>query len=493
VTQTAYESQLIEDRLERHEALAKVLLRVGATGRPADPAVVAHHFDQAHCPIEALTYYLAAATRSQSMGALAEMTVHLTRADELLAEVDEPLASQFELAIRLSRGLLVATTGGYGAPDAVAEFGESMAVCRRLKDDPSAGSGVLKALFGLWCYYYSTGGLAESEELTAAIDEQLAVATLPAGRPSYHACKGVELFCKGELPASHGHFATAIELIVDDDVDPTEWYLPNDPLAAVYAFLSPMWLLGGEEERAVQAAAAGLARCEGLAFPWGPFSVAFVRTYESWMHRERGDLVAARLAADHVIEVGERHGFVDWAVAGRLQRAAADLAAEPTVERVQALGDAIQDFRVIGEEWILSSLVIDQGWGCLALGDYDQAETCIAEAEDILSHGQRTSEAELLRLGAELTARRDGPMHPSVAEDLRRAMQIALDQGALLFVLRCGTSYERWLGPDALAALDGELLDALRRAAAVFGSGAADRERFLRNCGPSAVVSRVGA
>jgi len=70
-------------------------------------------------------------------------------------------------------------------------------------------------------------------------------------------------------------------------------------------------------------------------------------------------------------------------------------------------------------------------------------------------------------------------------------MQFALQQGAHLFVLRCGISYERWLGHDALAALDGELVDAYRRAAALFGSSPADRERFLRNCGPSAVVSRA--
>jgi hypothetical protein len=219
--------------------------------------------------------------------------------------------------------------------------------------------------------------------------------------------------------------------------------------------------------------------------------VAFVRAYESWMHRERGDLTAARIAARHVIEVGTRHGFPDWAVAGRMQLIAADLAEEPAEPQINALSDAIQDFHKIGAEWILSSLVIDKGWSCLAVGDYAQVEWCIAEAEEILSHGQRTSEAELIRLGAELTARRSGPLHPSFARNLQRSMRYALGQGALLFVLRSGTSYERWLGPDALADLDDELLEGYRRAALLFGTDAADRERFLRNCGPAAAVSRA--
>ena len=120
-------------------------------------------------------------------------------------------------------------TAGYGATNAVEDFARSLDLCDRLKGVPGAETGILKAFFGLWCVYYATGDLRRSEEITAAILGQLEIATMPAGRPSYHSCKGVELFCLGDLSASSHHFGSAIELFADDDVDPAEWALPNDP------------------------------------------------------------------------------------------------------------------------------------------------------------------------------------------------------------------------------------------------------------------------
>jgi tetratricopeptide (TPR) repeat protein len=299
----------------------------------------------------------------------------------------------------------------------------------------------------------------------------------------------VELFCAGDLPSAERHFRAAIELFADDDVDPAQWPLPNDPLGAVYAFLSPLQLFWGDEHGALIAAAAGVERCRELEFPRGPFTIAFVRTYEAWMHRERGMPDAAIAAAEEVIELGERHGFFDWVAAGRIQRLAATLAKEPSVAVLDELGDAIQAFRINGEEWILSSLLIDRGWGYLALGDLEQAESCLVETQEVLGHGQKTSLAEAHRLRAELVARRSGPHDPAVADELRAGMRFAIGQVAHLFVLRCGASYERWLGLDGL---DADLRQAYEEAMARFGPTLSERERFLRWCGPDASMSAAG-
>src|SRR5207249_3703013 len=99
VGEAAYESQLLEERPDRHEALARLLLAGGTTGRPADPAVVGRHFEHANRPTEAITQYLEAATRGQALGAYAEVMAQLDRAERLVATLEEPAQPPFELAV----------------------------------------------------------------------------------------------------------------------------------------------------------------------------------------------------------------------------------------------------------------------------------------------------------------------------------------------------------------------------------------------------------
>ncbi len=489
VSQAAYESQLMEERVERHSALAELLLRGGTNGRASDPAVIAFHFDRAERPTEAVTQYLAAAAQAQAVGALTEVMTHVARADELLGVVDEAMRAPLELSICFARGVAASAAGGYGTPTAVEDFTRSVELCGELKDIPGMGAGVLKALLGLWCYYYSTGELTKSEGVTAAMEKQLEVVTMPAGRPSYHACKGVELFCMGDLPRSEQHLLAAVELFADDDVDPADWALPNDPLAAVYAFLAPLRLFQGHEDLGISMATLGVDRSLHLEFPRGPFTVAFVRAYEAWMHRERGAFPEAFAAAEEVVRLGELHGFFDWSTAGRMQIAAAAIAMNPTFEGLDELTRAIAAFRVGGEEWILSSLQLEQGWGYLALGDLDSAEACLHDAEEVISHGQHTSLAEAHRLRAEILVRRQGADLALVAAELCDGMRFALGQGAQLFVMRCGASYERWLGLDGL---DADLQAAYEHARLLFAADSTSLERFLRTCGPTAAVTTVG-
>jgi class 3 adenylate cyclase/tetratricopeptide (TPR) repeat protein len=475
VGQAAYESQLMEERAERHGALADVLVRGDSAGRPADPAVVAFHFDRAGRVVEAATYYFAAAGRAQAVGALVEVVTHLTRVEEIILDLDEPLRGTFELSVRLMRGMTAQALVGYGASNASDDFARALELCDRLKDVPGTEASVLQALFGLWCMYYATGDLRRSEEVTAAIQDQLEIATMPAGRPSYHSCKGVELFCLGDLAASERHFDAAIGLFAEDDVDPAFWRLPNDPLAAVYAFLSPLRLFQGDEEAALHVARLGVERSRDLEFPRGPFSIAFVRTYEAWMHRERGAIPEAIEAADEATRLGEQSGFSDWATAGRMHKAAALVAESPTMEGLEDLGRAIAAFRVGGAEWTVTSVQLDRGWGYVLLGDLEQAEACLQDAEEVIGHLQRTSVAEAHRLRAELRARRFGA-DDAVASELATGMRLAMSQGAPLYVLRAGATFERWFGPERL---DRDLRAAYEAALAIFGPDLAARRRFL--------------
>jgi hypothetical protein len=378
---------------------------------------------------------------------------------------DETARAQFELALRLTRGLAVSSTAGYAAPGVVEDFGRARDLCELLDDVPGVGTDLLKALFGLWSYYCVSGDFATVAAVTASIDHQLEKASMPAGRPSLDACRGVAAFFRGDLDDADRLLNGAVAGFVDDDVDPASWVLPNDPLAAALAFLGPLRFLRGDEAGAFDAVRAGLARCEGLEFPRGPFSVAFVRNYEAFLHRARGDADAAVAAAEDVIRVGERHGFLDWQIVGQMQLYAAQAMTAASPEAVGRLSEAITTWCTVGGEALVPYLLVEQAAGYLALDEVDPAAGALDHAFEIIGRGQRLAAAEALRLRAELTARTNPDGHDAIAADLVEAIRLGEEQSAVWFVLRAALSHARLLGGDSM---DPGVRAALTRAVAAF-------------------------
>jgi class 3 adenylate cyclase len=470
VGEAAYDSQLLAERPERHEVLARLLLDQGDDGwRGSDPTVVALHFERAGLAVEAIGQYLVAAARNQAVGAFAEVTASMDRAETLLAMTPEPLRPGLELGIRMSRGLAVSSASGYAAQAVIDDFGRAVELCDELREVTFFGQGVLHALLGLWMYYCATAQLATATSISDTLEQQLERVQMRAGWPSFHACRGVERFYTGDLDEADERLELAIELLADDDIDVSEWPLPHCPLAAVLAFVGPLRLIRGDERGALEAIDAGVERCGTLAFPIGPFSRAFVGVYEGWVHRMRGDLVAARQAAEEVVRIGEQHGFFDWLATGRIHLAAVRAAEEPSVAALGELGEAITTWRAVGGKVALPSLIAEQAFGYLVIGERQRAASCLADAEDLSGGVQGLAVPELGRLRAELVAMTNGVDDPRVAAELAGAMRTAVGQGAHLHVLRCGATHERLLGTGAL---EEDLRQAFKTARAKFGERA---------------------
>lgn len=475
VGQAAYESQLHTERPERHEAVARVLVEEGMAGRAADPAVVAYHFDEAGLGSEAIGQYLAAANREQALGAYDEVLAHLSRANDLVAGLSDVERPPLELAVRLSRGAAASAIGGYAAPQAVEDFQRALDVCHDLREVPGMGVGMQSALLGLWAYYSVSGDLTTARTISTAMAEhaqrlvRLKEPGLPGALPSFYVCRGVEHFFAGSLAASREHFELAVEQLATDDIDPAQWPLPNDPLAGVLSFLAMVCVLTGDEEGALAATKRGVDRSAELAFPIGPFSLGFVRNYETWMHRARGALDDAARAAAEVSRIGERHGFFDWLIIGHIHLAAVAAAQEPSHAALAELGAGIETWRAGGGELMLPWLMIEQAWGYVALGEADRAAERLDEATELIERGQWLFAAEAHRLRAELTAVSTGADDPAVAAELAAGMRVAVEQGAALFVLRCAASFERWLGAPAMPPELRRFADEARRGLPVAG------------------------
>ena len=215
VRDAAYQAQLMNDRAARHLATARVL----AMAKAADPALKAFHFDHAGLPEEALVFYLQAMARAKAAGAFAEILAHTSRCESLLPAVaDETVRTQFELAVRLNRGLAVSSTAGYAAPAAVEDFGRARDLCDQLRDVPGVGLELLKALFGLWGYYCASADFDVAASVSGAIGRQLDGTAMHAGRASLDACRGVEAFYRGDFRRAGDLLTRAVEAIPEDDV-----------------------------------------------------------------------------------------------------------------------------------------------------------------------------------------------------------------------------------------------------------------------------------
>jgi class 3 adenylate cyclase/tetratricopeptide (TPR) repeat protein len=462
----AYRSQLNDDRNARHLAAAQVL----AEARMADPALTAFHFDRAGRPVEALVQYLQAVSRAQAAGSFAEVLAHLVRCEALLASVpNEAVRAQFELAVRLNRGLAVTSTSGYAAPGAVENFGLARDLCERLTDAPGAGTELVKALFGIWVYYCSRGDFDATASVASVIDRQLDRTPMRAGRPSLDASCGVEAFYRGDFPRADALLTRAVAEFGEDDVDATDWRLPNDPLAVAYAYLGPLRFMTGDVAGALQAIRAGLERSEPLEFPRGPFSLAFVRTYESIVNRQLGDAKAARDAADEAARLGERYGFFDWQAVGRAHRGAAGVLLDPFSEALAEMEEGIATWSAAGGEAGIPWLRMELAGYHLARDDLEQAKASLELAFEGMARGQRLALAEALRLRAELRLRSDPSARAEADADLREAIGVAREQGDVYSLLRVALTHRRRFDREG-----GELVEAaLAEAVAAYGEEAA--------------------
>jgi class 3 adenylate cyclase len=447
VRDAAYASQLHRDRAARHHAVADVLARLDDEGKPVDAAVTAYHYDRGGDPGRAVGRYVVAAERAGRTGAFDEALVHIERAAALMPSVPADAAPLVELGLCLARGRLATNQGGYLAPGVVDDYDRALALCAKVTEDPDVAGYVLRALFGIWSWYCTKGELDQLSEACGALERQLATTPVAGGAPALISCHGVEHFYTGRFVESRQCLEEAVAGFVTDDIaDWSDWQIPNDPLAACYAFLASARFLLGDEPGALASLSDGLARCAGLRFPHGAFTHAFVRSYESWLHRARGDAESAREAAEDIVRVAERHGFVFWLIVGQMQLSATNATVAPCRAGLDALGEAIALYRSLGIGVMFHAFVLEQAEGYLTVGAVDEAGACV---EDVLSSPTHAYVlADALRLRAEVAAARGRAGSAGVEADLRAALDAARTQGAVFYAGRITASYRRLVGHD---------------------------------------------
>jgi tetratricopeptide (TPR) repeat protein len=455
ITEAAYGLVLQDRRARLHRRLAEVMAERHASGGPVDWNVVGHHLKRARRPLDAYEAILTGADEARRAGAIPEALQGYRDALELVAEVVDPgVRDLLEIRCRLQRGIAAVSARGFGAEEAVEDFERCAQLCRQLGPRPEH----LSAMTGVFSFYLLQGELAAARRL--AEDLRSWVETGHADyRPENALAFGVLSFFEGDYTGAVerlGLAAGKFRALPSDARTEQNWLLPFDPLVTTLSHLATVLWITGRPREAHEAGDRAVARAATLAFPEGPFSMAYAKSYLAWMYAVGGHHeTAARFAAD-VRDIGQRHGFMFWESTGEIHLALAQYRTSGRADTADtvALHASIWEFLRARAflPYVLTAAAETRaamGQGAEALAGFEAAGT-LAEQTGISFY-----EAERLRL---LARTLPSPSEESRAA-LRQAWELARRQGALLFELRAALDLVRLAEAPNSAALLGSVME----------------------------------
>jgi tetratricopeptide (TPR) repeat protein len=457
-----------------HAKVADVLS--GGSGGEPDWGLVAGHYARAHRFDQAAGAYQQASNNARLRGALAEALAYLTRG---LAQLDRatpgPDRDRRETALRMERGFLTSAAEGYQSREAAADFERCLGLRGNLRDDE-----LFTTLIALGNYYQVRADLRRAAQVIESLRQGLEGQQW--ARPKVDVLFGTMAYLRGDLNAATSALeaATAGVAIADQHKVDAEWLRVSEPTSSGCLHLALVALLRGDLTRAEAELARSARVAEGFGFPEGPYMRAYIRSMETWLRVEAGQLDRAALVAADMINEGERHGFDVWRATGALwQAAVGGLAAldaealDPTDlgAHIATITAFLDSLRAIGVniyttlfDGVLGRLLIAAGQPEAAR---ERLDTGLSLARDT---GMCFYNAELLRLRAQthhdLAARQP---------DITAALELARRQGATLFELRAALDDFEVRGKAASA----DVADAANRIPTDSGWPELDRARAV--------------
>lgn len=433
IRDVAYQTQRLTTCRERHGRVAD-LLRARQPTEHDDAAAIALHLEGAERYPEAVEALLVVAREHQALGAHKETVTKLTHVLGLLEHLEDPSRLVTELTTRHLRSFSAIMAGGYSGPETAEDHARCVELCEELGLTPE----MLPSLIVSLSYFTFSGNLAGAERVCQTMRE---VVDETGGRlPASEFGTGVVSFFSGRLDEAQAHMEAflAHSWSSPPAAPPSDWPMPNDPFAAVSAhLLLALWLRGdphGARERGEIAS----RRVAELAFPYGPFSACYLNSQLAIVCRLEGDHAGASALAAEMIELGDRHGFVLWTLAGVIQAAITQVhlgeyaALEPLVETVRQWRELLS-----AELWTpywLTELAVAQR----VAGKLTDARVSLDEALEVAAvTGSDFYTAETLRIRGEL---RCGQRDTGGLHDLEDAVRKAARQHASALEMRAADS-----------------------------------------------------
>jgi class 3 adenylate cyclase/tetratricopeptide (TPR) repeat protein len=439
-------------RRRLHHRIADVLADRTAGGTPEWP-LVAHHFERAERFDEAAAAYQQASSEARERGALIEAQTHLTRAlDNIEMMPASSSRAHLEVTVRLERGFLATATTGYTSPEAADEFERCLQL---VTEEPSLEMyGIFSAL---WAHYTARGQLDRVGRVAEAIRDLEGASEWTTA--SNNALAGFFAMFRGQFLAARAALEEAVAGIDRAGIPPSEqkWYTPADRISGIYTELGLIRFLQGDLVGAEQSFARIRSRSETLPFPANAVSLIYGQLREVTVRVEAGDFDRAGELINEVAARAEELCLSEWVmVAGTNQLAIAARRALADNLEPEALQPHIQNMTAVVDSWraaeLKAYLAIFEGQLVrlhTAAGDLAAARECALRALEMVEEtGVATHKVDLLSALAHTFDDRDAQY-----AGLQKAMEVAREQGAVVFELRCAADAFELVGEPARQAL----------------------------------------
>lgn len=447
-------------RRDLHARAARALVDAATAAEP-DWRVVASHFEHAQHYDDAVAAYRKASMNARRRGALQEALACLTNAlDQLASCAAGPERDRMEIAIRLERGFLAATTQGSMSGEGPADFQR----CLALASTGDYQDELFSTLIALTGYYVPRAELRRAHELLDSLSARI-TNDRPWSYPVMSSVLGCIVWLEGDFIAARRHLMRALadRSAADPQVLDTAWWVPIDPISLAHTYLAVTHTVCGDLDRADAELAESVRRCEALGFPQSAYNRSNAYFMEIWVRLEAGRISEAATLATVLRSQSERSGLDLWRAVGATQHATvkaltalgAGADAATLILRAEKVARFVDGSRMLQLNMFLTFHDAVIGRLLIAAGRPEKARQRLDMA---LRHAEETGmhfyDAELTRLRAHTLTDRQ-----SRQDALTAALEFARHQGATLFELRCLLDSFELLGDGDRS----ELADAVHR------------------------------
>ena len=435
IRDVAYDSLVKKDRRELHKKVADSLLELFPERAASQPQIVAMHLREAGDIAEAAPWWIQAGDAAAKQLATHEAAYNFEQAlDCVVAKraQEHDIAAELEILMRLVPTYVA--NYGYAAEQLESICRRSLEICEELGDSPQTAF----VLFALWMFLVVRAdhqqSLALAERLASIVgeDPQLKVET--------ELSLGIANFFVGRFEQAHTHLTGTCSEYDETLHGDHAYQFGQDPRVIAHSYLSWLYWLQGDSDRAVAAAEAARACAQSISHPQ---SQAFALSYSGFLAIYMGELDRAKNFGEELLALCEHHRNVVFAAHARVmlgwQAVASFPAGQPPSDQALAqLDDAINSFRSTGSRCFLPLWDAAYADALVRSGKVDAAQQVFESAQKELQNtGEFWAAAALLGVGSTIAGLRGEPDH---AAELRREAEEYAETGLRIewqIVLQC--------------------------------------------------------
>jgi len=437
VRDAAYSTLLRSRRQQLHARIATTLEDRFPNIMTAQPALLAHHWEEAGLAEKAIAYWLTAGRQAWGRSATAEAVALLHRGLALvsaLPDSDWPQATELDLQIALGQALKM--NRGWGAPELVKVHSRA----RELASTLNRPRTLLFALWGQFTEHWARADLRRARRLAVELRELGDTSGDILMQVMGCCASGIACFHIGEFTAGRAYFDNALALY-----DPAHraFYselLSHDIRVAVWINSSCLLACLGNLNQALFQSDAALEEARRLSHP-PTLAVALHRAWEteSFVGLEPALLLQN---ADELLALAAEYGLGFYRARGLVERGWCLAALGRADEGIPILTAGLAGWDQLGfiafKPWALARLAEARRMA----GQWQTALEHLADARRLAEDtGNRWFQAETIRLTGEMLV---AMCDPTGAEaSYHEAITIAQQQRAKLWELSASMSLAR--------------------------------------------------